>query len=290
MQQESYPKTSKNDSDAPPPQWACPSNHISPPCRDWVLSASESGSAVQLIPTGIIHPSLKLPPRGPVTSFSARSRFRLMWLLANLQNDAFRGSLFVTLTYPRSEPQLRKVKEHLDSFTKRIARKFPNAAAIWKMEYTNAGTPHFHLLLFGVPFWHKSDVARCWAEIVKSNHPSHRAAGTRVERLESKRHAIRYVSKYIAKLESIPPEHKGRIWGKMASLCNFMSPTRIFTIKTPEAMMLRRILDKIRKANSRRKSFKRRANCSNSQRWFTTTSRLQAWLAALEGVVVVGAG
>lgn len=193
---------------------------------------------------------------------------RLLWTLAHVSLDHFSSSTFLTLTYPKGDPNATLAKTHLDTFLKRLRRLFPTAAALWKLEYTKAATPHFHLLLFGVPFWHHRRAASAWAQIVGSNHPSHRAAGTRIETLNSKRHALRYIAKYVSKASPIPNSHRGRIWGKTSNLASLFSEQIHFMLTQAQALTIRRILDLVRRAQNRRKRFSRAWNLDNSQRWF----------------------
>ena len=69
--------------------------------------------------------------------------------------------LWLDLTYPDQFPTSCDVwKNHLELFFKRLKRRFPKSSAIWKLEFqtrksgANQGkiAPHFHLLLWGVPW------------------------------------------------------------------------------------------------------------------------------------------
>lgn len=94
--------------------------------------------------------------------FSKGARWRFMQRLAMTRTTQI--PLFVTLTYPDQFPADRHVwKRDLDVFLKRLRRLHPNAAGFWRLELKerlsgeNAGkiAPHFHLLLWGVPWeWH----------------------------------------------------------------------------------------------------------------------------------------
>lgn len=274
-------QTRRKDSDALHVPWACPSSHISPSTSAAVLAASESGTAVQLIP---LHPEPRFQQthaRGPITSFSKASRLRLLWLMAHVAIEHFGSALFLTLTYPSFDPQSIKHKTHLDTFLKRLHRVHPEASAVWKLEYTKNATPHFHLILFGLPFWHHSKVAKAWAEIVQSTHPSHLRAGVRIEKLDSRRKATHYLSKYLAKTFHLPPSHQGRIWGKTTSLAKLFSPTAHYLLTQPQFIQLRRLLDLLRKAQSRARRFTRPSNLNNSQRWFLNGPAVTRLLEAL---------
>lgn len=236
---------------------------------DGCIVSAESGRAVQLFPYDRRgNPKCKPPPRGEITGFSRSSRLRLLWLIAEIGVEAFRTALFLTLTYPRDDAKACECKTHLDTLLKRMKRAHPNSAALWKLEYTTNRTPHFHLILLGIPFWHHRTVAKAWAEIVQSENAAHAEAGTRVERLLSKRHAAKYLAKYVAKEGNYPEDHRGRVWGKTGSISQFLSPKQIWQVTRAQMIQIRRLLDRIRLATNRKRKFKRRSNLHNAQRWF----------------------
>jgi hypothetical protein len=129
--------------------------------------------------------------RGRVGDFSVKARGRLMDLCARIRRDAM--ALFVTLTYPRSWAGDPKIwKRDLDAFGKWMRRGFPGCSFIWKLEPQQRGAPHYHLLVWGIPFLHHELLARRWFEVVGSNDPAHLAAGARVEAVRSRRGVMRY--------------------------------------------------------------------------------------------------
>lgn len=105
-------------------------------------------------------PRLHEPPpkRGEVSAFTEPSRRRFLHLLASLRREA--EPVFVTLTYPDSFPTYSAdYKRHLELFSQRLRRRWPEMALIWKLEFQtrksgeNQGkiAPHYHLILYGVP-------------------------------------------------------------------------------------------------------------------------------------------
>ncbi len=105
-------------------------------------------------------PRLHEPPpkRGDVSEFTEPSRRRFLHLLASLRREA--EPVFVTLTYPDSFPTYSAdYKRHLELFSQRLRRRWPEMALIWKLEFQdrksgeNKGkiAPHYHLILYGVP-------------------------------------------------------------------------------------------------------------------------------------------
>lgn len=156
--------------------------------------------------------------RGTVSEFSRASRKRLMELFASIDKRGQQLPLFITLTYP-GKPELWEHftpddwKRHLDNFCKRLQRAYSHSTIIWRLEFQTRGAPHYHLLLFGVPFVAADWVARAWWEVVGSGDPDHLQAGTEVRRCRSWRQAGAYVSKYLAKAGECPVDFPGRFWG-----------------------------------------------------------------------------
>lgn len=111
----------------------------------------------------------------PVTVFSAKSRRTLFRRLA-MMRGVNAGGHFVTLTYPDSvafkdgfQPADRS-KRDMATLRKRIARFFPSAGGVWRIEFQDRKSgehvgeyaPHFHLLLFGITDT-DTDRLRQWA-------------------------------------------------------------------------------------------------------------------------------
>lgn len=145
--------------------------------------------------------------RGNVDDFTGASRKRLLEKLARLkppQYDGYRYRVsFLTLTTKRIlHPRL--AKDYLASFFKRVARKFPQLAAVWRMEFQKRGAPHFHVILYNTPYIDKSWIQSAWGDIVDEARPF-----TRIERVKSYRHLMGYAGKYLAKVGDDPGFNSG---------------------------------------------------------------------------------
>ena len=167
-----------------------------------------------------------IPPKPGLrgkASFSAKSRKRLLQLVASLDQDT-RPPLFLGLTYPGQDwPSLpARWHDDLESFYKRLCRKYPmcNIAVLWRLEPQHRGAPHFHLLVFGVPYIPYRWVGAAWADITSGNA----ASCSRVERVRSWRGAMSYAAKYLGKAgkgdefttaDGEVIEEVGRHWGVM---------------------------------------------------------------------------
>src|SRR5205823_1017705 len=125
--------------------------------------------------------------RGQINGFSFAARRRLLRLCAEVDRRECRLlPLFVTLTYPSVWPaDPADWKRQLDRFFHRLKRGWPDAAAIWRLEFQRRGAPHFHLLVFGLEFLPATWVAAAWYEIVGSGDLKHLQAGTQVVRVKS---------------------------------------------------------------------------------------------------------
>lgn len=156
--------------------------------------------------------------RGVITSFSDKSRRRLMKMIARLKPTR---ATFLTLTYPANYPDAHKAKDHLRALHERIRRRYPEASGIWRLEFQERGAPHFHELYFDLPYIRFSELRAIWREII--GIPPGEPLFVRIERVKSWSGVKHYVSKYLAKtsqdgssttlLDSMPYLHAGRFWG-----------------------------------------------------------------------------
>lgn len=183
--------------------------------------------------------------RGRVGGLSRKSRGRCVQTLATVPWDQLSiRPIFLTLTYPADYPgDWRVWKRHLEAFFKRLRRgytyrtpdgnwhtvEFPDAAAIWRLELQERGAPHFHLILFNVPWLHIPWLDSAWAGVVDADDVKHERAGTRIEWPKKWKGTVAYVAKYVAKQAQKPalkawavdmdgsaaPVHEeiGRHWG-----------------------------------------------------------------------------
>lgn len=130
--------------------------------------------------------------RGRIAGFSRKSRKRLLELVSRLNVGA--AGLFLTFTYRENMTDHKKAKRHLDLLLRWLKRRFPESAILWRMEYQRRGAIHFHLIAFGADYVNLHDITAYWQRMTEDDsYPD-------VERITSRRKALNYVSKYIAKL------------------------------------------------------------------------------------------
>jgi hypothetical protein len=156
--------------------------------------------------------------RGAIGEFSRNSRARLIRLLNTVDYSclAFLPK-FLTLTYPADFPaDPATAQSHLGALRNALYRKFGPFPVVWRREFQERGAPHFHLLLFLLPWVDHLWLKRTWQRIIGStgSHAFHRGVDIRMPR--NLRRVRSYVSKYMAKLPDTPGEpgaSVGRSWG-----------------------------------------------------------------------------
>jgi hypothetical protein len=101
-------------------------------------------------------------------------------------------------------------KTSLRAYLERIRRKYPGVAWIWRLDFTNAGTPHFHAFLFSDRKMDVKELEGAWKNILKCRSPF-------LAKGKKSKHLF-----YLAKEE--PGEGAsgyGRRWGKSKNLPDF---------------------------------------------------------------------
>lgn len=187
--------------------------------------------------------------RGTVRGFSKAARKRMIEFMAMARVKGH--MLFATFTYPDEFPigQPEIWNAHFEALRRRIERKYPDYAIIWREELqarksgVNKGkiAPHFHLLVdtglqgYSVSVSHTESYGRliektvspasesfeawalqAWSEIVGAGDEKHQKHGCFVVACRNKKHAYKYISKYVAKQETDDFE-VGRRWGRIGS-------------------------------------------------------------------------
>jgi hypothetical protein len=139
---------------------------------------------------------------------SRASRKRLLEKVARLelrpQAGQRRYATMVTLTYGGAEsslPTIEEAKDHKRAFVERLRRRFPGGSGIVRLEFDSSGArdyhPHWHFILFNVPWLDKVEVNRWWSDIVGPRWASRWS--TRIEAVRTLRGVLYYAAKYAAK-------------------------------------------------------------------------------------------
>ena len=167
--------------------------------------------------------------RGNVTEFSSQSRLRLFRLIARLkapESKGYRSKVsFVTLT-TQAILHPRVFKLYLFRLFRRLRKRFPSTAVIWRLEYQQRGAPHVHCILYNAPYIDKVKLQSVWGDIVGEEQPF-----TRIELVRAYKNLMKYVGKYVGKtsaeggfnsvtysnqvenLSARELESAGRVWG-----------------------------------------------------------------------------
>lgn len=226
--------------------------------------------------------------RGHITEFTGAARARLLRQFNKLKREHVSSAYFLTLTYPADFPSARETKRHLDILLKRLARKFPGCAGIWKLEPQRRGAPHYHICLLGAAYrgrfrqWVRSMrswLSRAWYDIVSSGDERHLRAGTQFDAVRSHRHALAYISKYLDKAKyTLADSQPGRFWGVFGPIEEYQGQEFVFVLSGRQALDFFRVLDKLRLVAARRKTdpdrrrravrYARRRRADYRSRWY----------------------
>jgi len=186
--------------------------------------------------------------RGTVSTFSSASRRRLMRLFARVREDL--PGHFVTLTWQREDVSVLEHKRAMSVLRKRIARAFPASWYVWRLEFQKRGTPHAHLIVYGVDDpgdW----FAENWVDITRQDtivldwHLGKLGNGNRhcTQELSGKGAQI-YCAKYLAKRSdfSVPT---GRCWGQSGNSDDYLYPVDSFEFSGSDFYAFRRSIWKL---------------------------------------------
>jgi len=159
---------------------------------------------------------MPLREAGDIHGFSRGSRMRLLQKMSVIDKDAVFSSpclspKFITLTYGQAWPDPETAKADLRRFLKRLSYHHFKShtyefSCLWRLEFQARGAPHFHLIIFGLPFTHKSRIRDLWGDSIgrqywdtgRKDRPFY-APITRIERIKSYNGVMSYSSKYTAK-------------------------------------------------------------------------------------------
>jgi len=169
-----------------------------------------------------------LSERGQIKGFTRSSAYRLC---RYLRECVCKYTGFGTLTYRAGFQDLTKAKRDIKVFCQRMCRLYRNNDSFglfWFVEFTAAGTPHFHF--FTTHFIDRRTLSRIWAEVVNDDSLTSLSAGTNITSLKSGRYgSMSYAAKYASKMskstekgyqKAVPADiaWTGRFWGKIGNV------------------------------------------------------------------------
>jgi len=198
-----------------------------------------------------------VPKRGEISSFSRKSKQRLMMLLA----DEIRvPDIMITLTFSDDcyINWMDNFKKNLEAFRRRLERAYEGISAIWRLEietrksgeWSGQPMPHFHLIIWLPPaakdtfdYRHSIDDLHLWSkwwhEITQSQDENHKYRGFHISKIRSRRHSYHYVSKYVSK-SSVDNLSVGRRWGRFGTVGQGSRASEIITKR--EYIHLKRLI------------------------------------------------
>jgi len=158
-----------------------------------IVFERQGGVIVAYDPDFIPPPGKSKVKRGVITEMSRKSRRGLLLLLNRLSYD--QRTSFVTLTF-HNTPTVSQSNVAFKRFRSWLTATYPGAAAVWRREtQPDRGAIHFHLLIFNLPYIPQNTLQAIWTRCTQED-----LSIVDIRRVRSRKHALRYVSKYIAKL------------------------------------------------------------------------------------------
>jgi len=182
-----------------------------------------------------------LKKRGAVSIFSRSSRFRIMSYMASLEWEKCYPALFLTLTYPDLDhiPGTKERNVHRATFWRSLENHIGlHTCGLWRVEWKIRASgvwkgspyPHFHIMVFSVPWINYLDVNRLWSKAIGYNA----YCRTEVRRIKNEKQAGYYTSKYTSKvpddslvIASYLSKNPGRHWGILRKDLLPLHPERV---------------------------------------------------------------
>lgn len=194
--------------------------------------------------------------RGKIKGFSRASRKRMIEFMACVRGHG--SFLFLTLTYPdQFPPDSDTWHRHFEAFRDRFEHHYPKYRMIWRLETmdrksgenTGVVAPHWHGMVFlpeiesaaldDLSSDIQGEIRQMWYEIVSSGDADHLLYGADVCPVRSVRHAMKYISKYIAKT-GFDNLEIGRRWGRFGIFDT--SPSIIAGLTFDEYVVFKRLV------------------------------------------------
>lgn len=192
-----------------------------------MILIEKQGQVVRIVNLSLKPAPPKPSKRGSVTEFSRKSRRRMIDLQSRLDLTD-RRIVFMTLTFHYTH-SVGYTKACFKRFLSYVRYHYPQASAMWRLEFQKRGAPHYHLIFFDLPFWEFKALRKTWMDCTHEDN-----SGVRVNLLTSARQAMFYVSKYVAKIpelncstlfinapyqQNVEEKWRGRMWGILNKEC-----------------------------------------------------------------------
>ena len=154
--------------------------------------------------------------RAESNEFTSRSRLNLLRTFARIKapdSKGYRGKVSMLTLTMRDIVHPREAKKLFFTFLKRWRRKYAPISGLWKMEFQERGAPHFHMIMYNAGWIPKEDIQESWGKIIGQEKPF-----TRIERINNYRQGMKYVAKYLGKLEDGGFNYDSNLTGEVQSI------------------------------------------------------------------------
>jgi len=102
--------------------------------------------------------------------------------------------VFLTLTFHYTH-SAAQTKAAFKRFLAYVRYHYPQSSGVWRVEFQERSTPHYHLILVDLPFWKHKELRETWMNCTREDK-----SGARIEWIHSEKMCMFYVSKYCAKI------------------------------------------------------------------------------------------
>lgn len=165
--------------------------------------------------------------RAAITGFSEKSRWNLIKKTMRWDWDNIGPSVFVTLTYPdtHAKPTQEDRNKHRYLWHRMLETwRGCNTPMLWRVEYAERKSgvivgqtvPHWHMLVFGVPFIPHGLLRSWWKSVIGCKG----YVRTHIRAVKGPKGAAKYLSKYLSKdvcnyslVRATYHNIRGRHWG-----------------------------------------------------------------------------
>ena len=186
------------------------------------------------------------PKRGPIVTFSAAARRRMLERVATIDWQSQGAVLFVTLTCPPSfeNHTMKERSVHRAVFNRAVEKHLGGpVGSLWRVEWAKRLSgptegqiaPHIHNLYFGIRFVSKRWVAATWGKAIGCMTP----CIVDVQRCDKEKKIQVYIAKYISKaaevllLDNVSYRNKtGRHAGVLRKKLIPWCPGSVFKVRT----------------------------------------------------------
>lgn len=224
--------------------WSCAHNGISEFERVsrcvGVTLRIYAGELKVIFPRSKRAPKRKPPKRrkGDITTFSRKSRLRLLKVYNRIHQVCLGDPIFITLTARpecfenRAEflavDQVSEAHNYIfrKEFLPMLKQIVPELCYVWKMEPHKTGQAHYHLMVWSKKKarkleseFYKRKIRQLWRTLIDDHSRSAELYSCKIKGIDNERQCFNYISEYIMKEETHETAKlRGRRWGRSKSL------------------------------------------------------------------------